>query len=272
MSDRFIIRDKDAEWQAKSIHARESRETRREWTCLPENWLSEGHLPIFASAAKMCYNNAIISRCAVKRLPRRELTWQGGIWPVIQLDCPLILASGSPRRESLLSLIVPKFVIEVSDVDENCTGSPEERVRTLSDRKASAVAQKHNDAIVIGADTLVYGKTILGKPHTAENAVRMLESLSGIWHEVYTGITMIDSRNGRKIQRCEVTRVHFRPLRQEEIEAYAASGEPLDKAGAYAIQGAGDAFIDRIEGSYSNVVGLPLSVLAEMFYELGNKE
>ncbi len=191
---------------------------------------------------------------------------------MIQLDCPVILASGSPRRESLLSLIVPEFVIEVSDVDESCTGSPEERVRILSDRKASAVAQKHDDAIVIGADTLVFGKTILGKPHTAENAVRMLESLSGIWHEVYTGITMIDSRNGRKIQRCEVTRVHFRPLRQAEIEAYAASGEPLDKAGAYAIQGAGDAFIDRIEGSYSNVVGLPLSVLAEMFYELGNKE
>ena len=164
---------------------------------------------------------------------------------MIELDCPLILASGSPRRESLLSMIVPKFKIEVSDVDENCMGSPEERVLTLSERKATAVAKDHNDAIVVGADTLVFSEIILGKPHTAENAVKMLQNLSGKWHEVFTGVTMIDSRNGWKKQRCVVTRVHFRTLRLEEIEAYAASGEPLDKAGAYAIQGAGDAFIDR---------------------------
>ena len=169
-------------------------------------------------------------------------------------------------------MIVSDFEIEVPDVDESCTGLPDERVLTLSERKASAVARNHRDAIVIGADTLVYGDMIPGKPHTVENAIRMLTSLSGKWHEVYTGITLIDSGNGRKMQHVEITRVRFRKLQPDEIEAYALSGEPLDKAGAYGIQGAGEAFIDRIEGSYSNVVGLPLSALAEMFHELNSKE
>lgn len=191
---------------------------------------------------------------------------------MIKLDCPLILASGSARRKELLAMIAPGYTVEVSDVDETCSGSPDEMVLTLSDRKASAVAALHSDAIVLGADTLVYGDCVLGKPHTPENAVRMLEELSGIWHDVYTGVTLIDTRNGRKVRHCEKTRVHFRQLEAAEIEAYVATGEPLDKAGAYAIQGAGDAFIDRIEGSYSNVVGLPLAALTQMFKKLEDGE
>ena len=187
---------------------------------------------------------------------------------MIKLDCPLILASGSARRKELLARIIPEYTVEVSDVDEHCSGWPGAIVMTLSDRKASAVAEKHTDAIVLGADTLVYNGSVLGKPHTKENAVRMLTKLSGKWHDVYTGITLIDTRNGRKIRHCEKTRVHFRLLDAAEIEAYAATEEPLDKAGAYGIQGAAEAFIDRIEGSYSNVVGLPLAALTKMFKKL----
>ncbi|MBQ8093884.1 MAG: septum formation inhibitor Maf [Clostridia bacterium] len=191
---------------------------------------------------------------------------------MIKLDCPLILASGSARRRELLSLIAPDFTIEVSDVDESCTGTPDEMVLTLSERKAEAVAAIHNNAVVLGADTLVYGSEVLGKPHTVEHAIEMLKALSGKWHDVFTGVTLIDTRTNRKLKHCERTRVHFRELDPCEIEAYALSGEPLDKAGAYAIQGAGDAFIDRIEGSYSNVVGLPLSALTGMFKALENEE
>ena len=183
---------------------------------------------------------------------------------MIKTVYPLILASGSARQRELLSLIAPDYTVDVSDVDESCKGTPEEMVRELSRRKAGAVKPEHARALILGADTLVFCDEVLGKPHSTEEAAKMLRELSGKWHEVYTGVTLIDTNSGKTDTRCEMTRVHFRELSDVEILEYIATGEPMDKAGAYAIQGAGDAFIDRIEGSYSNVVGLPLAVVTKM--------
>ncbi len=177
---------------------------------------------------------------------------------------PLILASGSPRRKELLGRMGIRFDIDIPDVDESFEGSPAQMVAALSERKARAVAPRHPDAFVLAADTVVYLDRVLGKPGTPERAQRMLRALSGKWHDVYTGMTLVDTRSGRTYQGVDHTRVHFVPMSQSEIDAYVATGEPLDKAGAYGIQGQGGMFIDRIEGSYSNVVGLPMSMLREL--------
>lgn len=177
---------------------------------------------------------------------------------------PLVLASGSPRRRDLLDIMGLVYSVDVPDVDEHVGDGPEETVLTLSMRKAQAVAARHRDCVVIAADTVVYDGRVLGKPGTAERAAAMLRELSGRWHDVYTGLTVVDAGTGKTLRRAERTRVHFVEMTPEEIEAYAASGEPLDKAGAYAIQGRGGMFIDRIEGSYSNVIGLPTSALREL--------
>lgn len=190
---------------------------------------------------------------------------------MLDLKYPLILASGSPRRKEILETMRIPFIVDVSEVDESFVGAPQDAVRELSFRKAAAVAQRHSDAYVLAADTLVYTDRILGKPGTVENAVRMLHELSGRWHSVFTGLTLIYPRTGRVIQRVCETRVHFVTMSDEEIEAYAISGDSIDKAGAYGIQSLGGIFIDEIEGSYSNVVGLPMSVLYGMLKEM-NKE
>lgn len=190
---------------------------------------------------------------------------------MLDLKYPLILASGSPRRKEILETMRIPFSVDVSEVDESFAGAPQDAVRELSSRKAAAVAQRHTDAYVLAADTLVYTDRILGKPGTVENAVRMLHELSGRWHSVFTGLTLIHPRMGRVIQRVCETRVHFAAMSDEEIAAYAASGDSIDKAGAYGIQSLGGIFIDEIEGSYSNVVGLPMSVLYGMLKEM-NKE
>lgn len=190
---------------------------------------------------------------------------------MLDLKYPLILASGSPRRKEILETMRIPFSVDVSEVDESFVGAPQDAVRELSSRKAAAVAQRHTDAYVLAADTLVYTDRILGKPGTVENAVRMLHELSGRWHSVFTGLTLIHPRTGRVIQRVCETRVHFVAMSDEEIAAYAASGDSIDKAGAYGIQSLGGIFIDEIEGSYSNVVGLPMSVLYGMLKEM-NKE
>lgn len=187
---------------------------------------------------------------------------------MMKQSCPLILASGSPRRKELLDAMGLSFSVDVSDADESFSGTPEEMVLELSRRKAQAVASRHENAIILAADTIVYGQKVLGKPHSAEEARDMLGELSGCWHRVYTGVTMLDTRNGRVLSRADVTRVHFVPLTQEDIDAYVATGETNDKAGAYAIQGRGGMFIDRIEGSYSNVVGLPMALVRSMLMEL----
>ena len=185
------------------------------------------------------------------------------------LKLPLILASGSPRRKEILSTMGLSYTIDVSQVDESAHGSPEQMVVELSGRKAQAVAQKHSDALVLAADTLVYGAgKVLGKPEDPEDAFAMLRALSGEWHEVYTGLTLINTKTGKCIQACECTRVHFVDLSDEEIHAYIETKDPLDKAGAYGIQGQAGMFIDRIDGSYSNVVGLPMAALRRMLIEM----
>ena len=181
---------------------------------------------------------------------------------------PLILASGSPRRKELLETMGLAYCVDVSDVDESFSGRPEEMVAALSARKAAAVAVRHPAALVLAADTVVCCGQVLGKPETAAHAEQMLAMLAGRWHSVFTGMTLMDTRSGKTLQHVEETRVHFTPMSMQEIRDYVASGEPMDKAGAYAIQGRGGMFIDRIEGSYSNVVGLPMSALREMLAQI----
>lgn len=188
---------------------------------------------------------------------------------MIQPVLPLILASGSPRRRELLDLMGLTYTVETPDVDESFSGRPSETVMEISRRKAAAVAARHSDSIIIAADTLVFADGALGKPHTPERAKEMLRSLAGNWHHVYTGITVINTRSGRIFRNVDKTRVHLVPMTEQEIDAYVATGEPLDKAGAYGIQGMGGMFVDRIDGSYSNVVGLPMSMLRIMLAQVG---
>lgn len=188
---------------------------------------------------------------------------------MIQPVLPLILASGSPRRRELLDLMGLTYTVETPDVDESFSGRPSETVMEISRRKAAAVAARHSDSIIIAADTLVFADGALGKPHTPERAKEMLRSLAGNWHHVYTGITVINTRSGRILRNVDKTRVHLVPMTEQEIDAYVATGEPLDKAGAYGIQGMGGMFVDRIDGSYSNVVGLPMSMLRIMLVQVG---
>ena len=188
---------------------------------------------------------------------------------MIQPVLPLILASGSPRRRELLDLMGLTYTVETPDVDESFSGRPSETVMEISRRKAAAVAARHSDSIIIAADTFVFADGALGKPHTPERAKEMLRSLAGNWHHVYTGITVINTRSGRILRNVDKTRVHLVPMTEQEIDAYVATGEPLDKAGAYGIQGMGGMFVDRIDGSYSNVVGLPMSMLRIMLAQAG---
>lgn len=188
---------------------------------------------------------------------------------MIQPVLPLILASGSPRRRELLDLMGLTYTVETPNVDESFSGRPSETVMEISRRKAAAVAAHHSDSIIIAADTLVFADGALGKPHTPERAKEMLRSLAGNWHHVYTGITVINTRSGRILRNVDKTRVHLVPMTEQEIDAYVATGEPLDKAGAYGIQGMGGMFVDRIDGSYSNVVGLPMSMLRIMLAQVG---
>ena len=180
---------------------------------------------------------------------------------MLQPELPLILASGSPRRRELLDTMGLTYTVETPDVDENYVARPAETVMEISRRKAAAVAARHNDAIIIAADTLVFTEGPLGKPHTPERAKEMLKSLAGNWHHVYTGVTVINTRIGRVLRNVEKTRVHIVPMTDEEIDAYVATGEPLDKAGAYGIQGRAAVFIRSIHGDYNNVVGLPVAAL-----------
>ena len=189
---------------------------------------------------------------------------------MLKLNRPLILASGSPRRKEILETMGLSYIGDVSDADETFFADPEALVVELSRRKASAVADKHNNSIILAADTLVFCKTVLGKPQNTNQAREMLRNLSGNWHSVYTGVTMIDTQTGKTLSKADITRVHFVKLTDSEIDAYIATKEPMDKAGAYGIQGMGGMFIDKIEGSYSNVVGLPMALVRQMLLEIGS--
>ncbi|MCR4895327.1 MAG: Maf family protein [Lachnospiraceae bacterium] len=177
----------------------------------------------------------------------------------------LILASSSPRRRELLGQIGLEFEIRTADVDEHvAASSPEELVRKLSHLKASAIRPEAGEApvTVLGADTIVaVDGTVLGKPADPEDAKRMLRLLQGRSHEVYTGVTLLSYLTDGSCT-CntfaEETKVFFAPMTEAEIETYVATGDPLDKAGAYGIQGFCARYITHIEGDYNNVVGLPV--------------
>jgi len=178
----------------------------------------------------------------------------------------LILASASPRRRELLKQIGVNFEVFPSGVDENITiKNPIEYVKELSCMKALWVAERVSKGIILAADTTVFHKgNILGKPSGQKNARGMLETLSGDTHEVITGITLLDKDEPEKIviDHC-ITKVHFKKLTKEIIDNYVATDEPMDKAGSYAIQGYGAVLVEKIQGDYSNVVGLPISKLLE---------
>lgn len=185
-----------------------------------------------------------------------------------KLEGRLILASGSPRRRELLSRMHVPFVVEVSDADERLAGRPRDVVGVLAERKARAVAKGHADGLILAADTLVsLNDRALGKPADAQDARRTLHALSGHAHEVYTGVCLLDAATGEARVCVEESWVRFRDLSDAEIDAYVASGEPLDRAGSYAIQGGASGFVSGYEGSYDNIVGLPTERLKELLKE-----
>lgn len=177
---------------------------------------------------------------------------------------PLILASGSPRRSELLRRLGMEFRVITSDAPEVHHGelTAREIAQVNAYRKARAVAKKFPDSLVLGADTLVYLETLLmGKPGSLEHAYEMLEKLQGRTHEVVTAVCLLNLRNHRQRVFTEVTNVTFRSLDSVKIRRYLTKVNPLDKAGAYAIQEEGDLIVEKIAGSYTNVVGLPVERL-----------
>jgi septum formation protein len=181
----------------------------------------------------------------------------------------LILASQSPRRRELLERAGLRFTVRVAGIEEVRAGEepPEEYVERLARDKATAIEAGGADWVLAADTTVVVDHHVLEKPDSPEDAGRMLRLLSGRWHEVMTGVCL---RLGTaEWTAVETTRVRFMALTAEEIEAYVASGEPMDKAGAYAIQGLASKFIDRVEGCYFNVVGLPVPRVYSMLKEAG---
>lgn len=179
----------------------------------------------------------------------------------------LILASGSPRRKELLAALGLDFVVIPSTVAEPSYDGrdPAKYANELAEAKAVYVARQLRSGLVIGADTIVVlDGEVLGKPDSAAHAVDMLSRLSGRSHTVYTGLAVIDAATGELEQEVVATEVKFRHLTAAEIDLYVRSGEPMDKAGAYGIQGLGAVFIQSIRGCYYNVVGLPLSALDQL--------
>jgi septum formation protein len=184
----------------------------------------------------------------------------------------IILASASRRRQDLLQRLGLPFKAIPSRVEElpSERESPEEHVLRLCEEKAREVGQLYPEHWVIGADTIVLLQGgILGKPRNRKEALWMLSALQGRTHEVYTGLCVLRSMDQQMAKRAVHTVVHMRPLSHEEMAWYLRTGEPFDKAGGYAIQGYGSIIIRRIEGSYTNVVGLPLAELVEMLRDLG---
>jgi septum formation protein len=188
----------------------------------------------------------------------------------------IVLASASPRRAEILRDAGIPFEVVAADVDESRRRGehPADLVRRLAEAKAREVAGfAAAPAIVVGADTMVVlNDAILGKPGSSAEARAMLERLSGKSHEVMTGLAVIRLPDGKSRVEMETTRVTFAPLAAREIRDYIASGEPMDKAGAYAIQGIAGRFVTRLEGCYFNVIGLPLARLYRILHELGWSE
>ena len=173
----------------------------------------------------------------------------------------IVLASGSPRRKEILEKTGLSFTVDPSNYEEDMNQDlePKELVKVLSLGKAKDVAKRHKNAVIIGADLIISFKgNVLGKPQTKEKAIEMLTQLSGNTHSAISGFTIIDTETGKVVSDALETKIRFKELTQEEIKKYVDTGEPLDKAGAYAIQGKGKEFIKNIKGDYYNVMGLPL--------------
>ena len=183
----------------------------------------------------------------------------------------IILASGSPRRSQILTQMGVAFEKHAAEVDEHCALGAREAVAELSQRKAQAVAAQFPGRVVLAADTLVaLNNQPLGKPKDEEDACRMLERLSGREHQVYTGVCVIDAQ-GRVFHDVDASDVCFRQLTKEEIHAYVQTGEPMDKAGAYALQGGAGPWVTEVRGSRSNVIGLPWNLTRKLLLAAGVK-
>ena len=184
----------------------------------------------------------------------------------------IILASASPRRRELLKSLGIPFKVVPSNVEEIALDgeAPVRAAKRLAQAKALAVAQRLPKAVVLAADTIVLlGKEVMGKPKNLSEARRMLKKLSGRTHRVITGFCLLNTEDNRVIKRAVTTKVKMKRITPAELKGYLKSGEPLDKAGAYAVQGIGAFLIESVQGSYSNVVGLPLAEVSEAFRELG---
>jgi septum formation protein len=181
----------------------------------------------------------------------------------------LVLASNSPRRRQILTAAGIPFTVRTPQIPEQRRAgeSPNDYVRRLAEQKAFAVTMAPDEVVLAGDTVVVIDRHILEKPRDQADALRMLRLLSGRDHEVVTGICLRSA--SRTIVDTAVTRVHFVELTAAEMDAYVSSGEPMDKAGAYAIQGLASRFIDRVEGGYFNVVGLPISLVYRYLKELG---
>lgn len=179
----------------------------------------------------------------------------------------LVLASASPRREEILKKLNLKFTIVPSKINEEefTESDPVELVKKLALKKAKSVSELVEEAIVIAADTVVvYDNQILGKPKDEEDAKKMLNTLSSNQHQVITGISVVNSQTGENFVDHNITDVKMMSMTENEINNYVETGEPMDKAGSYAIQGYGGLFVEEIKGSYHSVVGLPIHQLAKL--------
>lgn len=182
----------------------------------------------------------------------------------------IVLASGSPRRHALLEMLGIQHVVDPADLDETIQpGEPPERAAArLAREKAVIVAERYAGRHVLAADTLVVlGDELLGKPSSPADAERMLKRLSAREHRVVTAVALV--KDGETWEACDVTRVWFRKLEEETIRAYVQTGEPLDKAGSYGAQGYGAVLIDRIEGDFFGVMGLPLRLVSDLLNSAG---
>lgn len=187
-------------------------------------------------------------------------------------DRKIVLASRSPRRKRLLEQIGLKFEVRESEYEEDMdfVKDPGELVKFLATKKAEDVARHYDNAIIIGSDTIVVFKDkILGKPKDKADARKMLKELSGQEHKVFTGLAIIDTKNDLKINTQKEAIVKFKDLEDQEIDDYVATGEPLDKAGAYGIQERGVLFVEEVRGDYSTVVGLPLTLVYPELKKMG---
>jgi septum formation protein len=182
----------------------------------------------------------------------------------------LVLASASPRRRELLAGLGLRFAVRAIDLDESPLAGEEPRAYVLRLADAKAVAVARPGEIVLAADTtVVLDGDLLGKPENEADARRMLGRIAGREHTVLTGVSLREPDTGRSATEVEVSRVTMAPLTEEEIAWYTATGEPLDKAGSYAVQGLGAMFVEAVHGNYTNVVGLPLPLVRRLFAELG---